>query len=78
MAQSDVQHLSQQLGLSSAACKLLAAQLGQELLVAAAVLAPILLHETQIGSGQLSTAGEACYNPERTPKAVSETSHGLQ
>ena len=77
MAQSDVQHLSQQLGLSSAACKLLAAQLGQELLVAAAVLAPILLHETQIGPGQLSTAGEAHQNPMCNPIGMSETSHTL-
>ena len=77
MAHSDVQHLRQQLGVSSAACKLLAAQPGQELLVAAAVLAPILLHETQIGPGQHSTAGDAHHNPECTPKAVSETSHSM-
>ena len=63
----DVQHLLQQLGDSSFTCKLLAAKPGQELLIAAAVLAPILLHETQIGPGRLSAAGEArsCAHPQR-------------
>ena len=70
LAQQDVQHLSQQLRVSPAACKLLAAQPGQELLVALAVLAPILLHETQIGPGQYSTAGEAHPNPVCTFRGV--------
>lgn len=52
-----IQQMTSQQGSSASACKLLSAQPGQESLLAAAVLAPILLWEIMISPGKSGRAG---------------------